>query len=70
MDGQVIAVNTAIVSPTGGSVGIGFAVPSEMARSRSSSNLRAKGHIDRGWLGVSVAGRPGEPARRVGRGAA
>ena len=53
LDGQVIAVNTAIVSPTGGSVGIGFAVPSEIAN-RIVSELRSKGRIDRGWLGVSV----------------
>ena len=53
MEGQVIAVNTAIVSPTGGSVGIGFAVPSEIA-ARIVGDLRDKGHIDRGWLGVSV----------------
>ncbi len=53
MDGQVVGVNTAIVSPTGGSVGIGFAIPSELA-SRIVSELREKGHIDRGWLGVSV----------------
>jgi len=53
MDGQVIAVNTAIVSPTGGSVGIGFAVPSEIAM-RIVDDLRTKGRIERGWLGVSV----------------
>ncbi len=53
MDGQVIAVNTAIVSPTGGSVGIGFAVPSQIAQ-KIVSDLRDKGRIDRGWLGVSV----------------
>ncbi|MDP9095712.1 MAG: trypsin-like peptidase domain-containing protein [Pseudomonadota bacterium] len=53
MQGQVIAVNTAIVSPTGGSVGIGFAVPSEIAR-RVVDDLRQKGRIDRGWLGVSI----------------
>lgn len=58
MDGQVIAVNTAIVSPTGGSVGIGFAVPSEIAI-RIVSDLRDKGRIDRGWLGVSVQDLPG-----------
>jgi serine protease Do len=57
MEGQVIAVNTAIVSPTGGSVGIGFAVPSEMA-AKIVSDLRDKGHIDRGWLGVSVTDAP------------
>ena len=53
MQGEVIAVNTAIVSPTGGSVGIGFAVPSEIAM-RVVDDLRRKGRIDRGWLGVSV----------------
>ena len=58
LDGQVIAVNTAIVSPTGGSVGIGFAIPSEMA-AKIVNDLREKGHIDRGWLGVSVADVPG-----------
>ena len=53
MDGQVIGVNTAIVSPSGGSVGIGFAVPSEIA-ARIVQELRGKGRIERGWLGVSV----------------
>lgn len=54
MSGEVIAVNTAIVSPTGGSVGIGFAVPSEIAR-RVVDDLRLKGRIDRGWLGVAIS---------------
>jgi serine protease Do len=53
MAGQVIGVNTAIVSPTGGSVGIGFAIPSDIA-SRIVADLRDHGHIERGWLGVSV----------------
>ncbi len=53
MDGEVVGVNTAIVTPTGGSVGIGFAVPSDIAR-RIVAELREKGRIDRGWLGVSV----------------
>src|SRR5271165_986749 len=61
--GEVIGVNTAIVSPTGGSVGIGFAIPSD-AVARIVADLRDKGRIDRGWLGVSVeetqaaSGRP------------
>jgi len=58
MAGEVIAVNTAIVSPTGGSVGIGFAVPSEIAQ-KIVADLRDKGRIDRGWLGVSVEEMPG-----------
>ena len=66
LDGQVIAVNTAIVSPTGGSVGIGFAIPSEMAE-RIVADLRDKGHIDRGWLGVSVQDSPHQtPGSGVG----
>jgi serine protease Do len=62
-DGQVVGVNTAIVSPSGGSVGIGFAVPSEIA-SRVVAELRERGHVDRGWLGVAVedlAGSGGSP---------
>src|SRR5579863_10364171 len=51
--GQVIAVSTAIVSPSGGSVGIGFATPSELVQP-IVAQLRASGRIDRGWLGVSV----------------
>ena len=54
MEGQVIGVNTAILSPTGGSVGIGFAIPSEIV-ARVVQDLRDKGRIERGWLGVSVA---------------
>ncbi len=53
MAGEVVGVNTAIVSPSGGSVGIGFAIPSNLA-ARIVSQLRDRGHIDRGWLGVSV----------------
>ena len=55
MDGQVIAISTAIVSPSGGSVGIGFATPSELVIP-IIEQLRASGRIERGWLGVSVAG--------------
>jgi serine protease Do len=57
MDGQVVAVNTAIVSPTGGSVGIGFAIPSEIV-SPIVAELVSKGRIDRGWLGVAVSDTP------------
>jgi serine protease Do len=53
MDGQLVGMTTAIVSPSGGSVGIGFAVPSEIIRP-IVAELRAKGHIDRGWLGVAL----------------
>lgn len=52
-DGEVIGVNSAIYSPTGSSVGIGFAIPSEIA-SRIVGELREKGRIERGWLGVTM----------------
>jgi serine protease Do len=58
MDGEVIGISTAIVSPSGGSVGIGFAIPSNLA-SRIVVQLREHGRIDRGWLGVSVQDIPG-----------
>ncbi|WP_207457806.1 DegQ family serine endoprotease [Azospirillum sp. SYSU D00513] len=53
VDGQVIGINTAIYSPTGGSVGIGFAVPSAVARP-IIEQLRDHGRVRRGWLGVQV----------------
>jgi len=52
-DGQVVGMNTAIFSPTGSSVGIGFAIPSEVV-SRVVAELRSKGRVERGWLGVSL----------------
>ena len=57
MSGQVVALNTAIVSPTGGSVGIGFGIPSEIV-APIVMQLRTKGHIDRGWLGVTLEDQP------------
>lgn len=51
--GQVIGVNTAIYSPSGGSVGIGFAIPSNVAKTVVAS-LMADGTVHRGWLGVSI----------------
>jgi serine protease Do len=65
MAGDVVGVNTAIVSPTGGSVGIGFAVPSAMV-SQIVAELRDKGRIDRGWLGVSVEEVPAASGRAAG----
>ncbi|MFT8712439.1 S1C family serine protease [Komagataeibacter rhaeticus] len=58
LGGQVVAVHTAIVSPTGGSVGIGFGLPSEIV-APIVEELRQNGHIDRGWLGVTLADGPG-----------
>jgi serine protease Do len=53
MDGQVIGINTAIYSPSGGSIGIGFAIPANMAR-QIVAQLREFGHPRRGWLGVRI----------------
>jgi len=53
MSGEVIGINTAIYSPTGGSVGIGFAIPSTIARP-VIEQLKDRGQVRRGWLGVQV----------------
>jgi serine protease Do len=53
LDGSVIGINTAIYSPSGGSVGIGFAIPSNLAKP-IIAELKEQGHVDRGWLGVSI----------------
>ncbi|MBT4044480.1 MAG: DegQ family serine endoprotease [Rhodospirillaceae bacterium] len=53
MDGEVIGINTAIYSPTGGSVGIGFAIPSTIAN-RVIKQLAEFGRTRRGWLGVRI----------------
>ncbi len=52
-DGKVIGVNTAIISPSGGSVGIGFAIPSDTVRS-VVAELERTGHVTRGYLGVQA----------------
>jgi serine protease Do len=53
MDGEIIGVNTAIFSPSGGSIGIGFAIPSSLAKN-IVDQLRNQGKIKRGWLGVHI----------------
>jgi len=53
LDGEVIGVNTAIISPSGGSIGIGFAVPSKTAVA-VIDQLRQFGETRRGWLGVRI----------------
>lgn len=51
--GEVVGVNTAIFSPSGGSVGIGFAIPATTAR-QVIEELKADGNVERGWLGVQI----------------
>ena len=58
-DGRVVGVNTAILSPSGGSVGIGFAIPSDIVRT-VVAELQAHGQVTRGYLGVET--QPVTPA--------
>ncbi len=53
LNGEVVGVNTAIFSPSGGNVGIGFAIPASMAES-VVADLKADGRVTRGWLGVYI----------------
>jgi serine protease Do len=53
LGGEVVGVNTAIISPTGGSVGIGFSVPSNLVN-KITSELIKSGRIRRSWMGVNV----------------
>src|SRR6202042_3742345 len=53
VDGNVIGVNTAIYSPSGGSVGIGFDIPADTAK-MVVAELKKDGHVTRGWLGVQI----------------
>ena len=54
LQGNVIGINTAIFSPTGGNVGIGFAIPAEQAQAGDRGPARAGGKIKRGYLGVGI----------------
>jgi len=65
MEGEVIGVNTAIISPTGGSIGIGFAVPSDTAI-KVLNQLKEYGETRRGWLGVHVQSVTDEIAESLG----
>ncbi|WP_343560140.1 DegQ family serine endoprotease [Kiloniella sp. b19] len=53
MEGEVVGVNTAIFSPSGGSVGIGFSIPSNLVEN-IVAQLRENGEVRRGWLGVRI----------------
>ena len=63
--GNVIGVNSAIFSPTGGNVGIGFAIPSDTA-ARVVDQLISSGHVTRAWLGVQVQPVDREIAASIG----
>lgn len=64
-DGEVVGMNTAIFSPSGGSVGIGFSVPAQTI-SDVITQLRATGTVSRGWLGVSIQPVTEELAQALG----
>jgi serine protease Do len=67
MDGQVIGINTAIYSPSGGSIGIGFAIPSAIAKTVVAQLLDEPDHtVHRGWLGVRIQGVTDEIAESLG----
>jgi serine protease Do len=67
MDGQVIGINTAIYSPSGGSIGIGFAIPSSLARTVVEELKNEPDHtVHRGWLGVRIQEVTGEIAESLG----
>ena len=65
IDGQVFGVNTAIFSPSGGNVGIGFAIPSNLAKPVIDSLMRS-GKVARGWLGVRIQSVTDEIAESLG----
>ncbi|MFL5268333.1 MAG: DegQ family serine endoprotease [Stellaceae bacterium] len=63
--GEVIGINTAIFSPSGGSIGIGFAIPSAFARP-IIEQLRATGKVERGWIGARIQPVTDEIAEAIG----
>jgi serine protease Do len=65
LDGNVIGVNTAIFSQTGGSVGVGFAIPSDLSQTVVTQLLEF-GETRRGWLGVSIDDMTPELAKTLG----
>jgi len=65
MDGKVVGINTAIYSPSGGSIGIGFSIPSKLAQN-VVNQLRNYGQARRGWLGVRIQQVTPEIAESLG----
>ena len=63
--GEVVGINTAIMSPTGGSIGIGFAVPSEIAVP-VIEQIRQFGAVHRGWIGVRIQDVTEDVAKSLG----
>jgi serine protease Do len=63
--GEVIGINTAIFSPSGGSIGIGFAIPSALARP-VIDQLKATGKVERGWIGAQIQPVTDDIAEAIG----
>ena len=65
LDGHVVGINTAIYSPNGGSVGVGFAIPSDQAK-QIVEKLQKNGSIDHGYLGVAIQPVTTDVANAIG----
>nr|WP_246272989.1 Do family serine endopeptidase [Oricola thermophila] len=65
MDGEVVGINTAIISPSGGSIGIGFSIPADLAKG-VIDQLIEYGETRRGWLGVRIQAVTDEIAESLG----
>jgi serine protease Do len=65
LKGEVVGINAAIFSQTGGNIGIGFAIPIDLAKS-IVTQLKAKGKVTRGWLGVAIQPVTPELAKSFG----
>ncbi len=65
INGEAVGINTAIFSPTGGSIGIGFAIPIDMAK-EVLPQLKDRGSVTRGWLGVAIQQMTPELAKTFG----
>src|SRR6185503_1357402 len=65
LEGKVVGINTAIYSPSGGSIGIGFSIPSNLARN-ITAQLQESGKVRRGWLGVNIQQVTDEIAESLG----
>jgi len=65
LEGNVIGVNSAILSPGGGSTGIGFAIPADTVKT-VVGQLKVKGKVSRGWLGIRIQAVTEEVAQRLG----
>src|SRR5205807_8439795 len=63
--GEVIGINTVIYSPSGGSIGIGFAIPSTLAQP-IIEQLKASGKVERGWIGARIQPVSDDIAESVG----